>query len=96
MKFYRRINEHCLQMIKQYGVPPVVIAICIKNTASTHVYGLPAPKNTATTTTTATTTSSSLDELCEMVKLLICSISMSVIPISHMQSLILQKSRREW
>ncbi|KAG2211049.1 hypothetical protein INT45_007703, partial [Circinella minor] len=34
MAFYLRVNEYCLQMIKQKHVPPIVVAIGINNTVS--------------------------------------------------------------
>lgn len=32
LQFYRRVNEYCLQIIKEYHIPPIVVAICINET----------------------------------------------------------------
>ncbi|KAI9259948.1 hypothetical protein EDC94DRAFT_611294 [Helicostylum pulchrum] len=32
LKFYLRINEYCLQMLKSYPVPPIVVVIAINTT----------------------------------------------------------------
>lgn len=32
MKFYLRMNEYCLQILKEYPVTPIVITVCIDST----------------------------------------------------------------
>ncbi|KAG1448618.1 hypothetical protein G6F46_011302 [Rhizopus delemar] len=32
MKFYLRVNEYCLQILKEYPVAPIVVVVCINST----------------------------------------------------------------